>query len=104
MTTSIGRGGVPGRRLDYLFLFSLTTTQEPKKKKKRKQLCDWSEAKGKKLLSIHVEIIDDEKDTRAHTHTKNGQSHPTKELTGWQIRVTSFFQRRVLGKGPKISR
>ena len=101
MTTSIGRGGVPGRRLDYLFLFFSYYYTGTKKKK---QLCDWSEAKGKKLLSIHVEIIDDEKDTRAHTHTKNGQSHPTKELTGWQIRVTSFFQRRVLGKGPKISR
>ena len=47
MTTSIGRGGVPGRRLDYLFLFfSYYYTGT----KKRKQLCDWSEAKGKKIV------------------------------------------------------
>ena len=103
MTTSIGRGGVPGRRLDYLFLF-FSYYYTGTKKKKESSCVIGVRQKEKKLLSIHVEIIDDEKDTRAHTHTKNGQSHPTKELTGWQIRVTSFFQRRVLGKGPKISR
>ena len=42
--------------------------------------------------------------THTHTHSKKVSHSLVKELTGWQIRVRSFFPwRRILGKGPKLS-